>query len=80
MPLYIPRDWRLQKVVWALLILEFPFTVANLTLFGIAAPNTYRTLLWAEGGKQGFNSDPSTILYAYANYRPVKEPLVWSNL
>jgi hypothetical protein len=77
---FIPRKWRLHKVVWALILLEFPFTVANLALFGIASPNLYRTILWAEGGRRGFNSDPSTVLYAAANYKPVKTPMVWSSL
>ncbi|KAF2476379.1 uncharacterized protein BDR25DRAFT_252328 [Lindgomyces ingoldianus] len=79
MGFFIPRHWRFPKVIWALLILEFPFTVANLALFGIAAPNLYRTILWQEGGMHGYNSDPSTVLYAAANHRPVKTPLVWSN-
>lgn len=76
---FISRQWRFPKWVYALMILELPFTVANLTLFGVAAPNLYRTILWAEGGRRGFNSDPSTVLYAYANHRPVKIPIVWSN-
>ncbi|KAF1841314.1 uncharacterized protein K460DRAFT_291356 [Cucurbitaria berberidis CBS 394.84] len=75
----IPRTWRLPKVVWFLIIFELPFTVANLALFGIASPNLYRTILWNEGGRMGFNSDPSTIVYAYANYRPVHTPAVWSS-
>jgi hypothetical protein len=75
---FIPRQWRLARYVWFLMIFEFPFTVANLALFGIASPNLYRTILWNEGGKMGFNSDSSTIIYAYANYRPVEIPLVWS--
>ncbi|ORY17416.1 hypothetical protein BCR34DRAFT_474872 [Clohesyomyces aquaticus] len=79
LPFLLSRQWRLPKVIWGLLILEFPFTVANLAIFGIAAPNLYRTILWQEGGTHGYNSDPSTVLYAYANYRPVKVPLVWSN-
>jgi hypothetical protein len=78
--IFIPRKWRLHRAVWALIVLEFPFTVANLALFGIASPNLYRTILWEEGGRMGFNSDPTTVLYAYANYRPVKIPVVWSNL
>lgn len=77
---FIPRHWRLVKVVYFLIILELPFTVANLALFGIASPNLYRTILWAEGGRMGFNSDPKTVLYAAANYRPVKTPVVWSSL
>ncbi|KZM20505.1 uncharacterized protein EKO05_0004538 [Ascochyta rabiei] len=75
---FIPRQWRLVRYVWFLIIFEFPFTVANLALFGIASPNLYRTILWNEGGKLGFNSDSSTVVYAYANYRPVTIPVVWS--
>ncbi|KAJ8109207.1 hypothetical protein OPT61_g7627 [Boeremia exigua] len=75
---FIPRQWRLPRYVYFLMIFEFPLTVANLALFGIASPNLYRTILWTEGGKMGFNSDPSTVVYAYANYRPVTIPLVWS--
>ncbi|KAF1947201.1 hypothetical protein EJ02DRAFT_365308 [Clathrospora elynae] len=74
----IPRAWRLPKIMWFLILFELPFTVANLALFGIASPNLYRTILWSVGGKMGFNSDPSTVLYAYANYRPVTVPVVWS--
>ena len=76
---FIPRKWRMPKLVFGLILVEFPFTVANLALFGIAAPNRYRTILWTFGGQMGFNSDPSTVLYAAANYRPVKIPLVWSS-
>ena len=64
----------------ALLIAEFPFTVANLALFGIASPNLYRTKLWQEGSNHGWASRPDTILYAAANHQPVHTPLVWSNL
>jgi hypothetical protein len=77
---FIPKTWRLRNVAWFLLLLELPFTVANLALFGIASPNLYRTILWRIGGEKGFNSDPSFVLYAYANYRPVTVPVVWSNL
>lgn len=62
------------------MVFELPFTVANLALFGIASPNAYRSILWKEGGLMGFNSDPSTVVYAYANYRPVTIPLIWSAL
>jgi hypothetical protein len=76
---FIPRQWRLPRFVWYLIIFEFPFTVANLALFGIASPNLYRAILWNEGGRRGFNSEPSVIVYAYANYKPVDVPLVWSS-
>lgn len=62
------------------MVFELPFTVANLALFGIASPNLYRNILWRVGGELGFNSKPDTVLYAYANYRPVDTPLVWSSL
>ena len=67
-------------VMWGIIIFEFPFTVANLTLFGIAQPNLYRTILWKQGGDMGFNSDPSTVAYAAYNYKPVSTPMVWSQL
>lgn len=76
---FIPRQWRFPRIVYFWMIAEFPFTVANLALFGIASPNLYRTILWAEGGRRGFNSDPTTTLYAAANYRPVHTPVVWSS-
>ncbi|RAR05526.1 ketohexokinase [Stemphylium lycopersici] len=79
MGFFVSRSWRLPSIVWFLIIFELPFTVANLALFGIASPNLYRTILWRVGGEMGFNSDPSTIVYAYANYRPVDTPLVWSS-
>lgn len=64
--------------MYALFGLEFLLTVGALTLFGIADPNTYRTKLWQNGADQGFNSDPSIVLYSYANYRPIDTPIVWS--
>lgn len=64
----------------ALFILEFPLTVAVLTLFGVADPNTYRTALWQNGADRGFNSAPDEMIYAYANYRPYTTPTVWSQL
>jgi hypothetical protein len=70
----------MPKLMLTLFVLEFFLTVAALSLFGIADPNTYRTKLWQNGADQGFNSDPSEILYAYANYRPIPVPLVWSAL
>jgi hypothetical protein len=74
------RKWRFPKALWGLLIIEFPLTIAALTLYGIADPDTYRTRLWGDGSDNGFNSDPSAPLYAAANYQPVVVPLVWSSL
>lgn len=76
----MPREWHHPKTLTAFFIIEVPFTVAALALFGIAAPNLYRTLLWQEGANHGWNSSPIEILYAYANYRPVHTPLPWSAL
>ena len=77
----IPRvlrlEWRNLSPINYLCIIEFPFTVACLALFGIADPDTYRTKLWREGFKQGWNSDPVDIAYAFANYRPVAVPTPW---
>ncbi len=74
----ITYNWRIPKVVVALLIIEFPLTVACLTLSGIADPDTYRTKLWQNGYDKGFNSSPSEILYGLANYKPIKVPMIWS--
>lgn len=77
------RRWR-PPILWTVLglvVLEFPLIVATLALFGIADPDTYRTKLWQDGYSNGFNSDPTTPLYAAANYLPVPAvPLVWSQL
>lgn len=63
----------------ALLVIELPLTVGMLVLFGIADGDTYRTKLWQNGSDYGFNSNPNEILYAYANYRPISVPLIWSH-
>lgn len=64
----------------AFVLVEFAFTVPLLALFGIAAPDLYRTKLWQDGSDNGFNSNPNEILYAYANYRPIHIPTVWAQL
>jgi len=75
----ISRRWRWPKVLVTLFVIELAGTIAGLALFGIADPNLYRTRLWQIGFDNGFNSSPSQILYAYANYRPLpKTPFVWS--
>jgi hypothetical protein len=79
--MYLPREWKAPRFLKALLVLEFCVTVAGLALFGIAAPNLFRTALWKDGAHNGFNSDLTLILYAHANHRtPPKIPLVWSQL
>ena len=80
LPWWMKLDWRQPKVLLILCAIEFPFTVAALTIFGIADPNTYRTDLWLEGAKHGWNSHPSAIMYSYANYRPAEIPIPWAQL
>jgi hypothetical protein len=62
------------------MVAELPITIVILTLTGIASHNLYRTLLWQDGADNGFNSAPDEALYAAANYRPYKAPMVWSGL
>ncbi|KAL2002711.1 hypothetical protein VTN02DRAFT_6142 [Thermoascus thermophilus] len=76
--MYLPRKYRTHKTVLVLMVAELPFTIAILALTGIASPNLYRTKLWQDGADNGFNSAPNEILYALANYRPYKVPMVWS--
>jgi hypothetical protein len=74
------KRWR-RPVFWtiiALVVLEFPVTVAALALFGIADPDTYRTNLWEDGFLNGFNSSPDGPLYAAANYESFTIPIIWS--
>jgi len=76
---FFNRQWRWPKVFVAFLILELAGTVPVLVLFAIADPDAFRTELWQIGFDNGFNSSPSQILYAYANYQPIPStPLVWS--
>jgi hypothetical protein len=77
---FITRHWRYANAMYGLFVVEFLLIVAVLTLFGIADPNTYRTKLWQNGADKGFNSDPSIVLYSYANYKPIDTPVVWSQL
>ncbi|KAI9742733.1 MAG: hypothetical protein M1835_003023, partial [Candelina submexicana] len=78
--MFVPRQYRTPKTLYGLFALEFPLTVAVLALYGIAAPDLYRTKLWQDGADNGFNSNPSEIIYSYANHQPVsKTPLVWSS-
>ncbi|KAL8919259.1 MAG: hypothetical protein Q9172_005076 [Xanthocarpia lactea] len=74
----IPREWKFPKVILYLFGVELLFEIAALALFGIAEPDLYRTDLWQEGSDHGWNSNPNSIIYAYANYRPVHTPLPWS--
>lgn len=60
--------------------IELPLTVIILTLTGIASHDLYRTKLWQDGADNGFNSSPNERLYAAANYRSFKTPIVWSSL
>lgn len=76
----IPRQWRTPRFLMALFVIELPFSIAALALFGIAEPNLYRTRFWQEGADLGWNSSPSSIIYAYANYKPISTPLPWSQL
>ncbi len=75
------RSHTTSRVVLVLLLIELVLSIPALALFGIAAPNTFRTALWKDGGLNGFNSDPVQILYAYANHRPLPQtPMVWHQL
>lgn len=76
----IPRKWKTPRVIIPLFVVELLIEIAALALYGIAQPDLYRTRLWQEGSDHGWNSSPSEIIYAYANYRPISKPLPWSQL
>ncbi|CZT16822.1 uncharacterized protein RCC_02656 [Ramularia collo-cygni] len=79
MRMMLAHRWRVPKIFIGLMMIEFALTVANLTLVGVAHPNTYRTKLWQNGFDKGFNSAPSSILYDLANWRPAHVPEIWSS-
>jgi hypothetical protein len=72
--------WASVKLMWTLITIELPLTVALLVLFGVADPDTYRTLLWLDGFENGYNSNPSQPVFNLVNGGKYKEPLVWSQL
>ncbi|ORY19230.1 hypothetical protein BCR34DRAFT_208722 [Clohesyomyces aquaticus] len=58
--------------------LELLLLMTVFILFVCAYPDTYRSNLWAEGGRRGWNSDPQQRVYDFANYRPLRDiPLIW---
>ena len=69
-----------MNTVWALFALELAFTVPALALFAIAQPDLYRTKLWQDGYKNGFNSNPTAKIYAMANRKPYETPVPWNSL
>ena len=76
----VPRKWRLPKVLIGLMVFELPLSIAALALYGIAAPDLYRTRFWQEGSDQGWNSNPNQLIYAYANYKSISAPTPWNQL
>lgn len=73
------RPWRVKNPIYWLMLAELLGLVPILVLFGIAQPDMYRTTMWKIGNVNGWNSNPSMILYAYANHVPLPNiPFVWS--
>lgn len=77
---YFPRKHRYHYTSLILMAVELPFTIVILTLTGIASHDLYQSKLWQDGADNGFNSAPDEILYAMANYRPYKVPMVWNTM
>ena len=73
----IPRTWKATTTIKLLFALELFISIPALAIFGIAQPDLYRTSFWQEGASHGWNSSPETIVYAYANYKPIATPLPW---
>ncbi|KAL1865294.1 hypothetical protein VTK73DRAFT_5295 [Phialemonium thermophilum] len=74
------RKWRSRAPLWYLMVAELAGLVPCLVLFSIARPDLYRTQFWQIGFDMKMNSNPSMILYAIANGRPLPSiPFVWSS-
>ncbi|PYH91483.1 hypothetical protein BO71DRAFT_401352 [Aspergillus ellipticus CBS 707.79] len=76
---WFPSRWRNHNLMFILMTIELPLAIILLTLTGIASHDLYRTKLWQDGADNGFNSNPNEKLYAAANHRPYKTPIVWSS-
>jgi hypothetical protein len=59
-------------------LLEILLSTTLLAIFVYVFNNDITTILWYDGGAQGWNSDPSLRVYEYANYRELPPvPLIW---
>ncbi|KAI6352640.1 hypothetical protein MCOR25_009353 [Pyricularia grisea] len=77
----VRRKWKSRKPIWALMVAELVTMIPLLVLFGIAQPDTFRTLMWRIGYAEKLNSNPNVVLYALANHEPIPRlPFVWSQL
>ncbi|MCJ1311125.1 hypothetical protein MMC25_004795 [Agyrium rufum] len=74
----VPTDWRAPKALLLLFAIELAVGVPILALYGIADPDLYRTRLWEEGARNGWNSSPIAILYSSYNYITIKVPTPWN--
>lgn len=76
---YITMDYITARFYYILAtVFEFLLVTALIAVFACAYQEKYRTLLWQVGGLRGWNSDPHSRVYDYANYRePPPIPLIW---
>jgi hypothetical protein len=66
------------KVPLSLLLVELTIALMAVILFGLAYPDRFRSRLWENGGEEGWNSNPNTRIYFYANHRePPEVPYLW---
>lgn len=69
----------MARLVTATLVVEVCLALLATALFGFAYPNRFRTRLWFNGGVEGWNSNPKSRIYYYANHRePPAIPLIWT--
>lgn len=62
----------------ATFVVELSIKLLIFALFLSAYPDRYRSLLWATGGTEGWNSDPELRIYFYANHQePPEIPWIW---
>ncbi|EFX05224.1 hypothetical protein CMQ_3293 [Grosmannia clavigera kw1407] len=77
----VHRPWRGRKPFYYLMIFELGGVIGLLILFAISQTDPYRKSMWQIGWDHRWNSNPSEILYAYANHKPIPTtPFVWSTL
>ena len=76
---FIRRPWRAKWPLYWGMVPELAAIIPLLVLFGLQAPDAFRSFFWRIGYENKLNSNPSMILYAYANHEPLPTvPFVWS--
>lgn len=70
---------RFDRTETLLFSIELCFSLTVTTLFMVEYIDDFKRQIWANGGAEGWNSDPKQRIYFYANFKkPPDIPLIWT--